>query len=466
MKLAEPHGAPRSFLLLVLGVVAAFAGPHPVVGQEGHPVRLSVGEAVERAQAEDESVRLARAQQDLADAQIVQARADALPDLSATVGYNRTLASIFDGISLGPPPEGEDGAALPFGQANAWTAALSVSQPIYSGGRVGAALGVARRVEAAARLGIEEAELTVAYETRAAYFQALLATELVAITRESHAVAEAHLAEVRLRRAQGTVSDFEELQASVERDNLEPAVIEAAQARRLAELNLKRLVHLDADTPIELTTPLAVELSDVDRATLRAAALERPSLRALDEVVGAREGARSIAAAARLPSVSAFANFGYQSFPSSFTPIDATWRRDWTLGFQVSIPLFDGLRTRGAIDQAEVEVRQAELQRSRARSGASLDVESALAQLDGALARSRARRSTVEQARRALELAELRFSSGMATQLDVSNSRLLLEQARVNEVQALHDYINALARLEQVTGGAIPLLADLLTGGN
>src|SRR5690606_27942451 len=122
----------------------------------------------------------------------------------------------------------------------------------------------------------------------------------------------------------------------------------------------------------------------------------------------------------------------------SFTPIDATWRRDWTLGFQVSIPLFDGLRTRGAVDQAEVEVRQAELQRSRARSGASLDVESALAQLDGALARSRARRSTVEQARRALELAELRFSSGMATQLDVSNSRLLLEQARVNEVQALH----------------------------
>src|SRR5690606_12136671 len=120
---------------------------------------------------------------------------------------------------------------------------------------------------------------------------------------------------------------------------------------------------------------------------------------------------------ARLPSLSGVANFGYQAFPGSFAPFDATWRRDWTLGFQISIPVFDGFRTRGAIAQAEVEIRQAELERDEARSGASLELESALAALDGALARSRARRSTVEQAQRALELAELRFAAGTATQL-------------------------------------------------
>src|SRR5690606_34177563 len=78
----------------------------PPAEAPGTPVRLSVTEAVERARVYDETVRLAEAQRDLAGAQVVQARADALPQLSANVGYSRTLASIFDDISFGPPDGG------------------------------------------------------------------------------------------------------------------------------------------------------------------------------------------------------------------------------------------------------------------------------------------------------------------------------------------------------------------------
>jgi outer membrane protein TolC len=53
----------------------------------------------------------------------------------------------------------------------------------------------------------------------------------------------------------------------------------------------------------------------------------------------------------------------------------------------------------------------------------------------------------VAQAERALELAELRFRTGLSTQLDISNARLLLQQARVNEAQALY-------QLRQRTGAA------------
>lgn len=439
----------------------------PTAEAPGAPVRLSVTEAVERARVHDETVRLAEAQRDLAGAQVVQARADALPQLSANVGYSRTLASIFDDISFGPPDggNGADADALPFGRPNTWTATLSISQPIFSM-RIGGALDVARHVREVTEYGLEDARSTVAYRARSAYFQVLLARELVAIARESHALADEQLREVVLQRQQGLVSDFEELQARVERDNLEPNVIEAENALALAELELKRLTGLPPESRLELTTTLAPELLDVDREALRGAVLERPGLRALERTVDARREAIGIARAARIPTLTGVANFGYQAFPGQFTPFDANWRRDWSLGFQISVPIFDGLRTRGAIQQAEAELDQAELQASQARSGALIELEAALSDLDGALARSRARASTVEQARRALELAELRFGSGLSTQLDVSNARLLLEQARVNEVQAMHDYVNALARLERVTGGAVPLLDARLTGGS
>ncbi len=466
-------GVPGVARILLAGLL--LLGALPASAQEA-PLRLSVGEAVERALEGDETVRLAAARRDLAGAQVVQARSEALPRLSGSVGYNRTLASIFDGFSLGGGGEngeepgnggGDEGEdfQLPFGQRNAWTAALSISQPLFSR-RIGGALRVAREVRQVAELGVQDARVAVAYETRSAYFQVLLAREFLAIARESHALASAQLDEVVLQRQQGVVSDFEELQARVERDNLEPTVLEAENGLRLAELQLRRLVGVAPEAPMELTTPLSTELVDVDREALREVVLQRPALQALDRTVEARRQAIGIASAGRIPSVTGVANFGYQAFPGQFTPFDADWRRDWSLGFQVSVPVFDGLQTRGAIEQARAELLQAELERSRARSGAVLELESALADLDGALARSRARRSTVDQARRALELAELRFSSGLATTLDVSSTRLLLEQARVNEVQALHDYINALARLERVTGGIVPLLDARLSGGN
>ncbi len=431
-------------------------------------LRLGLEEAVARAVSQSEEVRTVRAQQALAESQVIQTRAGAFPQINANVAYNRALASIFDGISLGAPPGGgddgeieipeDDAPILPFGRPNTWVASLSVTQPLYSGGRISTGLDIARNVRRAAELEVMEAEADIALQVKSAYFQAVLAQDLVGITEEAYALADAQLAQVELFQQQGTASEFDVLRARVERDNLEPAIVEARNAVRLAELNLKRLTNIPADQPLDLTTPLEPVAAEVDRAALTTALRQRPALDALEQVVEAREGAVRIARANRLPSVGASANFSYQAFPERVTPLDAQWLRDWTVGFQVSIPVFTGFRTTGEIQQAQSELLQAELQRDQVREGLEVELEAALGEFDAARSQIAARQATVEQARRTLELAELRFASGLATQLEISNARLLLEQARVNEAQALYNYLNALARLERVSGGEIPLV--------
>jgi outer membrane protein len=456
----------------LMAAVAVFAVAPPLAAQvPADTARLTLQEAVARAVATSEEVEMARAQRSLAGAQITQARAGAFPQVTGGVVYNRTLASIFDNIQLGPPPEpgeepaGNPFAGLPFGQRNTWNASLQLAQPLYTGGRVGTALAIARNVRSAAELQVEEAEAEVALQVRNAYFQTVLADELVGIAREAFALADATLRQVELFRRQGTASEFDVLRARVERDNLEPAIVEAQNARRLAELNLKRLINLPAEQPVVPVTPLTPAVADVDRAALRAAADQRAVIRSLDEQVAAREGAVRIARADRLPTVGMAANFAYQAFPAQVAPFDADWRRDWALTFQASIPVFDGFRTRGQIQQAQAELRMTELQRAQVRQGLEIELEAALGEFDASRAQIEARRATVAQARRALELAELRFRTGLATQLDISNARLLLEQARVNEAQALFNYLNALARLERVSGGEVPLVQPRLPAG-
>ncbi len=267
-----------------IAAAAAIALAGPVAAQQtgssstpapGDTVRLTLGEALGRARHGSEEVRLARSEVDLANAQIKATRAGALPQLNANLGYTRTFASSFgggggitipDSLRFSPDstaslPERvrylEENAGLaglqgigglfgnlPFGQENAYNVGLSGSQLLYSGGRTGAALRVARSYRSAAQLGLREQEAEIELQVRTAYTQALLAQELEAIATAALQQAEAFLEQERLRQRAGQASELDVLRAEVSRDNLRPQLVQATNAAELAQLELKRLLSL------------------------------------------------------------------------------------------------------------------------------------------------------------------------------------------------------------------------------
>jgi outer membrane protein TolC len=84
-------------------------------------------------------------------------------------------------------------------------------------------------------------------------------------------------------------------------------------------------------------------------------------------------------------------------------------------------------------------------------------VAQARAELERAQSLVAARRVTVRQARRAQHLASVRYTNGMSTQLEVTDARLLAQRAETNEVQAVRDYLFALAQLEHALGRPVPV---------
>ena len=60
-----------------------------------------------------------------------------------------------------------------------------------------------------------------------------------------------------------------------------------------------------------------------------------------------------------------------------------------------------------------------------------------------------------EQAEEALREANARFDAGTGTQLDVLDAETSLTQARTTQVQALHDYATARAKLERAIGAEL-----------
>jgi outer membrane protein TolC len=107
---------------------------------------------------------------------------------------------------------------------------------------------------------------------------------------------------------------------------------------------------------------------------------------------------------------------------------------------------------------------RADLEESRsfleqAQKIATLDEESTRSDLVAARAAWDATAGTVQQASRAYEIAELRFREGLGTQLELSDSRLLLQQAQANRAQAARDY--QLVRIRLALLPDLPLSAPL-----
>lgn len=454
------------------------------VGVVTDSLSISLADAIARAVDQSQEIRLARSQVRLAEAQVAAARSAALPQLDGRLAYTRTFASPFagggftlpDSLRFDPDPSLpleqrvaylEDKAPtaalgalgslfgnLPFGQENTYTAVLTGSQTLWSGGRVGAALAIAKDFLEAARLGLQEQTADIELQVRGAYYRARLAQELVVISQAALDQAQRFLRSEQLRRDAGTGSELDVLRAQVSVANLQPQLIAATNQAQVATLDLKRLIDIPASQPVALATPLEAEraLPDLDSANVRARLARRAAIAAQERTVAIRQQQVRIARAGYLPSVNLSFNYGRQLFPSELFAFNEDWRSDASATVAVSVPIFNGFRTRADVRQAQVAVDQERLRLAQLRESVDLSYESARGERERAGATIAARQLTVQQAQRVHDLTVLRYEQGMASQLEVSDARLALLQARTNLAQAIADFNIANATLARALG--------------
>jgi outer membrane protein TolC len=479
----------------MLPLVLAVCGSRPAQAQaasRADTLRLSLGDAVTRALQVSEEIAVAHAQATQADAMVTQATAAALPQVGTGLTYNRAIRTIFDAAAAPEPADTtqiplayDEGRTayqrydtmsellmqdfmsglfegLPFGRRNTYLAVLQVSQPLFAGGRITGQRRQAKHLQAAAADRLEETEADIVLSVRVAYLNTLLARRLQEVAVQSRRTAEDHLRQVEAFREAGTASEFDLLRARVDLANREPLVVQAENAARVAALELRRLVNLPADQPLALTSRFSPDPVSVDQAVLRRLMEDRALLRAAKEVVASREAGVRVARGAWWPTLTLQGNLGFQAYPSTPLPPGVNaWRQDWNVALALSWVPFDGFGRGGRIAEAQARLREARMQQALLEETLQVQYAAALGDFETAAANITARREAVSLAEQTLELADLRYRNGLATQLEVSDAALQRDQARVNEIEALAAYVTAIAQLERLAGGRLTLLTEM-----
>ena len=494
-------------LIAAMSIAPALLNAQATPASQPGATTLSLDDAVRMAESQSEAVRIARAGVQRTEGQRIQARSQLFPQIYGSAGYTRTLKSQYSSLasspdtttSTSPAPPCDDYLAssdasvadrlagletasrcasglnpfaafssLPFGQANQYQLGLSVSQSLFTGGRIAAQNEAAAAGRRSANIELTAQRAQNVLDVTQAYYDAALADKLVSISDASYTQTENVLHQVQLNKDVGNVSEFELLRAQVTRDNQRPLVIQRRSDREVAYLRLKQLLNIPLEQNVTLTTsiddvsgvPAGIKLAGLQVTSYDApdtASSNRSAVRQAGEAVRAQQELLRVAKAQRFPSVSLSSQYGAVAYPQNGLPGSNDFRANWTIGISTQVPLFSGGRIRGdeLVAQANLSESRARLQ--QVREFAALDSRVALNALNQAMSAWEASRGTAEQASRAYQIAEVRYREGISTQLELNDSRILMEQATVNRALAARNL--QMARIKLALLPNLPLQA-------
>ncbi len=430
--------------LLLLGLLAA--GPAvaqaPAHSAPAAPAVLTLDDAIRIALDKNRDIEKARAYQRWVQGRYVEERAAALPRLAVDGAYTRawdgTYSSLF--ADLVPPDQ------------TTRLAGLSVSQTLFSWGKVGAAVRAAEHGIMAAEDQLEHFRQAAVRDVTEAFYDVLLARRLEEIAREALALRERQLAEAEGRQGLGTATDYDVLAARVALDNQRPEVLRTANLVATM-LDRLRLVLAEESLAIDVTGSLEAEaapepLPALDEAI--ATALEhRPDLRGMGHGLDVYREVVKIRAAGNKPSLELRGGAGWKWLDAG--PIAADGET-WSAGVFLAFPFFDGLATQGRTAAAQADLDRAELDYLQARDALVVEVRTALDAVAVAAEIVRGLAGTVEQARRLLQMSEQGLALGVKTRLDVDSALLDARSAEANLAAARRQYLVALTQLRYAQG--------------
>ena len=362
---------------------------------------------VEAAQNASPSVASARSRIEQSRAARVQAGAALLPTLDGTINAAR-------GVTPSSPP-----------YTTSFQASLDASWELDVFGANRLASDAARERLEGAKAQWHDARVAVAAEIAKLYFDQRACEKQWAIAR-SDASSRAQTSSLT---AQSTRAGFSApATAALARASAAEARSRATQRRGLCDLDIKAMVALTAVPEPELRQKLAAAPDDLaPQASIAITSLparvlaQRPDLFSAERDVAAASADAGSAQAQRYPRLSLSGAIGRESYRTAKGNADFT---SWTLGpVTLSVPLFDGGRSAAGVQAAQARYDEAVLlYRAKARQ-AVREVEEALVNLDNTAARGDDAAQAYEGYQASLTATQARFKGGLASLVELEESR-------------------------------------------
>jgi outer membrane protein len=426
--------------------------------------------------AQDNNLTIRQAQANVAVTQLSekQAKAARLPSINANSDFGEQFGRTID-----PSTNAFREANIAFNSMS-----LNANIALFNGGQNYHNIQQAKINTQAAELDLQQTANNLALQVASGFLSVLQNTELLVNAQNRTDLSRKQLANTQKLIDAGNLPAAEKFTILAQIAREEQAAITAQNNLDLAYLNLKQLLQLEPDYPMEVERPVFnVTTMDPDNLNLSAvyndAANSLPVIKASEmRILSAKKGI-DIARSAYYPSLSAFGNIrsnfssaAVDFFPNGgivpgqtlqveyngvqgqiiiytedgdlkntpyFTQIDRNFGQG--VGVSLSIPIYQNGRTRLAVEQAKLNVVNSELQANQARQQLKNDIQTAIASAKSAKKQLEAAQRTYDATQIAFTNAEKRLGLGAITTIELFTARNNLDIAQNDLTVAKYDYV-------------------------
>jgi len=421
---------PYAMGVVMLSVVTA-ARPAAAAAEDHLPAVLSLDAALALARKHQPDLRAAHYNTLAADARVDEQFSNLLPQLNGSASYARQAGSQVTAV---PATGSAPGALVTTTKTtNVYRASASASQLLWDFGQTIRKRDAAQ-ASADATLDTEKASaLMIDLNLRSAFYTASTARSNVDVARETLANQNKHLEQIQSFVDLGRNPTIDLLQARVDQANAEVLLINAQNDYATARAVLNQTMGVEADINYDVeptvSAPIPGESSSLD--TLVDEALKaRPEIASLQAQLRAQQMANKSVYGRYWPTLQAQANGIYSGLDLD----RLTWLVSAGLGLQWT--LYDGGQTRATLREGDAEVAAFAAQIDSLRLQVRVDVEQARLAVAATKASLVAADRSLINAKARLDLAELRYRTGVGSIIELSDAQLASTTAAFQKLQA------------------------------
>lgn len=333
---------------------------------------------------------------------------------------------------------------------NSYSATVNYRQIIYDFGRTRQNIGIENESRKIGEQTVEQVKQKMSLAAVNSFYTLAFLQEAVRIKDEELATLGTHLKYVETLKSTGSATDYQVLSTQVKISTVESQKVDLASALSIQQTYLNCLAGYDDGFRPVVREELDIAAPAIDGDSLLSRAFGKR-----DEIIINKEKANlagmkyDLVKSANKPVISFLASGGAKN---GFIPDLNRIRPNFVVGAGLSVPIFDGSRTKYNLLQAKSAMKTIEYETETAKKNITSEVREAQEYMKSAGQKIGQYELQLKQAQKAYSLAETSFRTGVITNLELLDASTAVSESRLMLLKARIDFAASVYRLKASLG--------------
>lgn len=388
---------------------------------------------------------------ELAKEKIRESKSGKLPTVSANLGLDYNVKLQTTVIPAGGLSENE--TKLQMGNKFSNSAVIQADQNIFNKS-TSTLIKSSELEKELADLNIIKSNENIIYNTITMYYNAMILNEKTKLLQESYNQHKTLVDILKLRYQHGVAKKTEFDRAKVNFRNVESEIEINSSQYKQAINSLKNAIGFNLKDELIIDQSIAkyedfvlplVEEANYDTSNLIDAKIDSKNEEIKQSEIEKKK-------ANFLPTLTANAKYGANSFGSELGSSFSNWFDYSTIGLKLNVPIFNGFKNKSLLEQSKIELSIQESISKLNEQSYQLNISSSLTQLYSSYENLNKNKENLHLAKEMIDASTVEYREGTSDLSNFLDAEYSYKEARTNYITSLLDYLNAEVDYNKSTG--------------